>query len=377
MLWRKKRIAVIHNPHSGKNTPRFGYGKIIADILSTPRYTYDTATLGELKQAARHIHADRTDIAVIIGGDGTLRLDLTRILREYAKTPGLPLPQFVIIPTGTRNVVADNLGILSHSAVDFAKRLAAKIEHNLPFDTAHLNPLKINDEYGFMYGSALPANAVMQYYDRADYRCVATTGVSSLEMLVRRVTNRQCRFSCRWNKVAKYGGKCPKCGEPLQRVLGDERAFKVLFETLVDEIRAALLFRASRRIMTKPVYAEIALPEGYDPPYAPFMEYTGIMCSTVESMGQGFRAMPDARKLAGHFMLRCMNLSFWGFAANLPMMWGGMSLPTKSCFDAVVPYLTIKYKTPTVRTIDGDLNTDHPTTCDRIEAGPLLTFITG
>jgi len=187
-------------------------------------------------------------------------VDLTRILREYAKTPGLSLPQFVVIPTGTRNVVADNLGIMSHSAVDFAKRLAAKIEHNLPFDTAHLNPLKINDEYGFMYGSALPANAVAQYYDRADYRCAALGGASSLEALVRSVTNPQCRFTCRWNKVAKFGGKCPKCGQPLQRVLGDERAFKVLLETLGDEIKAKLLFRQSRRIMTKPVYAEIALP---------------------------------------------------------------------------------------------------------------------
>ncbi len=377
MLWSKKRVAVIHNPHSGKNTPRYGFGKIIADILSTPRYTYDTATLGELKQAARQIHMDNTDIAVIVGGDGSVRLDLTRILREYAKTPGRPLPQFVIIPTGTRNVVADNLGIMSHSAVDFAKRLAAKIEHNLPFDTAHLNPLKINDEYGFMYGSGLPANAVAQYYDRADYRCAASGGASSLEALVRSVTDPQCRFTCRWNKFARYGGKCPKCGQPLQRVLGDERALRVLLEALSDEIKAKLLFRQSRRLLTRPVYAEIALPDGHDPPYAPFMEYTGIMCSTVESMGQGFRAMPDARKLPGHFMLRCVNLSFWGFVWNLPMLWGGMSLPTKSAFDAVVPSLTIKYKTPTVRTIDGDLNTDHPTTIDRLEAGPLLTFIVG
>jgi hypothetical protein len=217
----------------------------------------------------------------------------------------------------------------------------------------------------------------MQYYDRADYRCSAARGPASLETLVQSVTRPQCRFSCRWNKAARYGGRCPKCGEPLQRVLGDERALKVVLEALRDEIKAKLLFRHSHRILTKPVYAEIALPDGHEPPFAPFMEYTGIMCSTVESMGRGFRAMPDARKLAGHFMLRCMNLSFWGVVANLPMLWSGMSLPTKSAFDAVVPSLTIKYKTPTVRTIDGDLNTDHPTTLDRLEAGPLLTFITG
>jgi len=56
----KKRVAVIHNPHSGR-TPRVTVSaRSSPTFLSTPRYIYDTASLGELKQAARQIHADRT-----------------------------------------------------------------------------------------------------------------------------------------------------------------------------------------------------------------------------------------------------------------------------------------------------------------------------
>jgi len=381
-LRRKKTIAFLHNPHSGKNTPRSGYGKILADIIATPRYTYDTSTLGELKLATREIHGLRPEIVGVCGGDGTLGLDITRLLREWSKTPGMPLPQLLYFPTGTRCVVGENLGLMSHSAEDLAKRIRYKIENNLPFDTAYLNPLKINDQYGFMYGTGLPAAAVKHYYDKASYLCVDAHREYGLEGMVKR-EKPPCKFRCRWDKAGRFGtfdetgnfvGRCPKCGQPLERELGNKRFAQVVFETIWDEVKAKLLFRESQRIVTKPVYAEIELPSGYDPPYAPFMEYTGIMCSTVESMGNGCRGMPRAREKPDHFMLRSINLGFWGVARVLPFLWSGQSLMSNLAFDAVVRSLTIKYKTPTLRTIDGDLSTSQ---LDRIEVGPLLTFIVG
>ncbi len=381
-LRRKKTVAFLHNPHSGKNTPRFGYGKILADIIATPRYTYGTSTLGELKQAAREIHGVRPDIVGVCGGDGTLGLDVTRLLREWSKTPDMPLPLLLYFPTGTRCVVGENLGLMSHSAEHFAKRIRQKIEGHTPFDTVHLQPLKINDQYGFMYGSGLPASAVEHYYQKADYRCTDANREYGLNELVK-AEKRPCRFSCRWDKADRFGsfneagiyaGTCPKCGKALERELGNKRFTQVVLETVWDEVKAKLLFRQSHRILTKPVYAEIELPQGHDPPYAPFMEYTGIMCSTIESMGNGCRAMPFAQKEANHLMLRCTNLSFWGLIRMLPFLWGGTSLPTSRSFDAVVQSLVIKYKTPTTRTIDGDLSVSQ---CDRIEVGPLLTFIVG
>src|SRR3989344_598062 len=216
---RKKEVPFIHTPHPGKNPPRYGYGKILADIISTPRYTYGASTLNELKSATREIHSLRSEIIGFCGGDGTLSLDLTRILREGAKTPSLPLPKILYFPTGTRCVVAENLGLMEHSADEFAKRIRYKIDHNLPFETAHLNPLKINDQYGFMYGVGMPASAVQHYYDKADYGCVDGNREYGLEEVLAAASQQvfggdkavkpPCRFTCRWDKASRYDGRCP------------------------------------------------------------------------------------------------------------------------------------------------------------------------
>jgi hypothetical protein len=372
---RKKKIAVFSNPHSGKNTPRAGIGRMIAEIMTTPDWTYATSTLGELKQAARSIHAKNPDIVILAGGDGTVHLDLTKILREWAKTPNMPLPHFLLVPGGTMNTVAANLGLSCSNpaeAVEFARRIAYKIEHQLPFDTVHVNPLKVNDDYGFLYGAGLPVNLLNQYYGKAAYRCTDVHREYGVEEALQ-AKKLPCRFTCRWDKAARYNGICPKCGKPLEKALGKERALQVIRETLWDEIKSLFTFRRSSRILTEPVHAEIVLPECFDPPVAPFMTHTGIMVSSVEDVGMGCRGMPYARREVGKFMLRSTNLSFWGLAANTLMLWNGLSL-TKT-FDAVVPSLVVKYHEPTVRTLDGDFLA--PSKHDRIDCGPLLEFIIG
>ncbi len=375
MFQRKQKVAVISNPHSGKNTPRAGIGRLIAEILTTPDWTYDTSTLGELKQAARSIHAKSPDIVTLAGGDGTLHLDLTKILREWAKTPGMPLPHFLLVPGGTMNTVAGNLGLSYRNpaeAVEFAKRIAYKIEHQLPFDTVHVSPLKVNDDYGFLYGAGFPVNLLNQYYGKAHYRCTDVHRQYGFDEALK-AQKLPCRFTCRADKAARYNGTCPKCGKPLEKALGKPRAIQVIREALWDETKALFTFRRSHRILTAPVHAEITLPEGFDPPVAPFMTHTGIMVSTVEDMGMGCRAMPYARREPGKFMLRSTSLSFWGLIANGLMLWNG--LPLAKTFDAVVTSLAIKYHEPTVRTLDGDFLA--PSKHDRIEIGPLLEFIIG
>ncbi len=376
MFRRKKNIAVLSNPHSGKNTPRAGIGRVIAEILTTPDWRYPTSTLHELKQASRDLHAKNPEIVTLAGGDGTLHLDLTKILREWEKTPGMPLPQFLVVPTGTMNTVAKNLGLNCHTpreAVELARRIAAKNEQHLPFDVVHLHCLKVNDEYGFLYGAAMPANLLQHYYDKAGYRCTDAHREYGLGEAFR-AEKPPCRFYCRWDRAARFGGVCPKCGKPLEKALGKERAIRVIRETIWDELKAVLTLRGSNRILTRPVHAEIELPDGNDPPVAPFMTHTGIMVSTVIDLGMGCRGMPDARKEAGKFMLRSTSLSFWGLLTNAFLLWNGLPLAANT-FDAVVPSLNIKYREPTVTTLDGDLR--QPTRRDTIQCGPLLEFIIG
>lgn len=320
----KKTVAVVTNPNAGKNTPRAGLGKVVASILATPRWTYNPRTLIALEETAKALSRDRPDILVIAGGDGSVHQTLSKVLLEHKRLPGTPLPQILIIPIGTMNNLATTIGLTRHPAVKLAELVAAKLRENRPLDLTHLSPLQINDEYGFIYGTGLPVNFLQKYYEDRKHR-------------------------------------------------GRMRALKVILATLGNEIASLVTFRKSKQILTRPVHAQITLPDGNEPPMAPFTTHSGILCASIDQVGLGCRAMPEARSRPGCFMLRSTHLSFWGLAMSLGALWFGLPLP--ATFDAVVPHLTIDYQEPTIATVDGDLKP--PRTRDLITCGPSLSFITG
>ena len=321
---RRKKVAVVTNPNAGKNTPRAGLGRVISSILATPHWTYNPETLSALEGTAKELSRDRPDILVIAGGDGTVHQTLSKVLLEHERSPAAPIPQILIIPIGTMNNLATSLGLTRHPAAKLAEFVAAKIRENRPLDVTPLNPLKINDEFGFLYGTGLPVNFLQKYYQDRKRR-------------------------------------------------GPRRAIKVILATLGNEIASLVTFRKSKQILTRPVHAKITLPEGNEPPVAPFMTHTGILCASIDDVGLGCRAMPGARSKPGCFMLRSTHLSFWGLVASLGPLWAGLPLP--ATFDAVVPHLTIDYQEPTIATVDGDMKP--PRTNDVIGCGPTVSFITG
>ena len=320
----EKKVAVVTNPKAGKNTPRAGLGKVISSILATPRWTYNPETLSALEGTAKQLSHDRPDILVIAGGDGTVHETLSKVLLEHEHSPAAPIPQILIIPIGTMNNLATTLGLTKDPAVKLAELIAAKIRDKRPLDVTPLNPLKINDEFGFLYGTGLPVNFLQKYYEDRKHR-------------------------------------------------GPRRAIKVVLTTIGNEILSLLTFRKSKQILTRPVHATITLPEGNDPAVAPFTTHTGIICASIDDIGLGCRAMPKARSQPGCFMLRSTHLSFWGLVGSLGPLWAGLPLP--ATFDAVVPHLSIDYQEPTIATVDGDMKP--PRTSDVIGCGPAVSFITG
>lgn len=324
----KKKVALISNKNSGLGTPRAGLGKVIGSILTTPYWHYDTATLSELDVAVKRIATERPDVFAFTGGDGSVHQIMSRVVREYLDR-GIAFPKFLYIGTGTMMVIARSLGLDKMSAVDFTKKITAKMEAQqkgqpAPFDTVHVNPLMVNGESGFLYGAGLPVNLLREYY--------------------------------------KGGTK-----------LGPRRAMRVGLMAFWDELKALLTFRKSKKILTAPVHAKVSLL-GFDPPVAPFMTHTALLVSSVDQLGMGCRGMPLAMSKPNHFMLRSTQLEFWGLAANMPAIWTGWT-PLVSTFDAVLSELVIEYESPTETTIDGEMKL--PTFRDVISCGPPLEFITG
>ena len=252
---RRRSVAVVTNPTAGKDTPGAGLGRVVASILTTPHWIYTPETLNELDETARQLGHDRPDILVIVGGDGTIHQTLSKVLRERESAPDVPLPQVLIIPVGTMNNIGAAIGVTRHRAVKLAKIVATKIRENHPLDVVHRNPLKINDEYGFLYGTGLPVNFLQKYYENH---------------------------------------------EPG----GPTRAINVILATLGNELASLLTFKTSKQILTRPVQAKITFPDNDDAPVAAFMTLTGIMCASVDHVGLGCRGMPEAASHPGCFMLR-------------------------------------------------------------------------
>ena len=321
------KISMVNNKNAGKNTSRAGYGSVIAAIIANLPYhtvVYDTETLGEMRAAVEEIRINGTGIFMLNGGDGTLQETITAHLQLYENTPYDESPPIFYPPTGTMQIVANSIGLTRYPSPQLTQRVCAKIVAGEPFDIVNVNVLKINGEYGFLYGAGLPVHYLNHYYDDGDNR-------------------------------------------------GPERAAKVAFSTLWNELIGLLPFRKAESRLTKPVHGKIILPDSHEPSVGDYMSHTALMVSTINQIGFGCRGMPNAMSQPGNFMLRSTQLSFLGLMVNLPSLFAGG--PLMRTFDAVTNRIEIEWDKPTVIQIDGEIK--EPRMKDVIECGPSLKFIVG
>jgi len=100
-------VLAISNAHAKKVAKR---GSLLnAALLPASAHHHHTQSQADL--APLFSRAENTDLRhlVIEGGDGTVRTVLTALLNNYKKTH--PLPAISILPRGTTNQIARNLGV--------------------------------------------------------------------------------------------------------------------------------------------------------------------------------------------------------------------------------------------------------------------------
>ncbi|MBQ8027564.1 MAG: diacylglycerol kinase family lipid kinase [Clostridia bacterium] len=110
-----KKVLVIINPCSGRFTLRSQLLNIADDFTKAGYETtvYTTQKRGDAMEYAKHL-ADKFDLIVCRGGDGTFNETVNGIIRS-----GIDVP-LGYIPSGTTNDFAHSLGIPtdSHKAID-------------------------------------------------------------------------------------------------------------------------------------------------------------------------------------------------------------------------------------------------------------------
>lgn len=117
---RPLRLAVISNPRSGQNA-RHGLLDRVRELLRQHLQVshFEEDTWDGMMAAARELMARGTEIIAVNGGDGTVQAVLTGLLRN----PAARVPLLAVLPGGSTNTTARNLG--------FGRRPFAALQHLL------------------------------------------------------------------------------------------------------------------------------------------------------------------------------------------------------------------------------------------------------
>jgi diacylglycerol kinase family enzyme len=158
-------IIVFVNPSSRANRKDPERARRFVTILGDTGRVVAPSSSDALTVEARNVAQENPSIIGIHGGDGTVHWTLTALLRAYGDRP---LPRLALLPGGTMNVVAASLGIAAKPEKLLAQ-LAEDAKAGTAPDVVQRHCLKIQDEYGFVFGTGLIANFLEEYYANGEY----------------------------------------------------------------------------------------------------------------------------------------------------------------------------------------------------------------
>lgn len=304
-------IGVVLNPYSRSNRKNPDRAEELGFIVGDKGSCHATHSIEDVKELAREFQSRQIEILGLSGGDGTYQKTLTAIVDVYR---GTPLPKIALLGGGTMNNVVGCLGIQG-TPETILSRLIYKYHQGGEFREQNLPLLKVNNQYGFLFGNGLLNNFLVDF--------------------------NKVKGSTRWTAA--------------RMLIGD------IFGALLQTRRA---FEISRR-----VEAEV-LVDGR--PW-PFKNYTSIFAGTVETLGLGFNALYRARKEPGKFQILCMSLPPRQVIVSFPILLMGRKVPSENWLDATASQVEIRTKEPEGFMLDGELYP--PVTTVNLSLGPTLRVI--
>ena len=150
-------IVVFVNPGSRANRRDPSRARGFASILGRTGQILFPASSDALAAEALQVAQAQPSLIGVHGGDGTLHWTITALLRAYGERP---LPPLAILPGGTMNVVASSLGIHTQPEA-LLEQLAAGEKAARPPAVIARRCIKVQDEYGFVFGSPTSSKNTM------------------------------------------------------------------------------------------------------------------------------------------------------------------------------------------------------------------------
>lgn len=154
-------IGIISNPFARINKQNPDHNKLMWYYLGNKGQFEVTNSLEELASVCAGFQARGVDLVGIIGGDGTISLTLSALLKAYGVNN---LPRIMLLRGGTVNVVAANLGIFGKPkdvVADFLDTFhSGKTLHEMCLHT-----LLVNGQLGFLFGNGIAARFLSEFYE--------------------------------------------------------------------------------------------------------------------------------------------------------------------------------------------------------------------
>jgi hypothetical protein len=150
-------VALISNPKSGRNARRGLLAGIRGLLAAHPGVThFQERTFDGIAAATREAIGDDTEILVVNGGDGTVQTVLTSMM----STPATHLPILAILPGGTTNTTARNVGYGRRPLAALQGLLTESARGTLAGIVERRAVLRADLEYGPQYAMMFGAGAV-------------------------------------------------------------------------------------------------------------------------------------------------------------------------------------------------------------------------
>jgi len=165
-----RNIRVLINPNARINKRKRICKDTVETLLIHEADVYVTETLSELPAAVEKILRGPTDLLIVSGGDGTLHLLLTEMLRQCNDAQNLP--PLMVLRGGTMNMVANNLGNNRSPLMEL--RILGKILLDCDVKTLPLQSLPVlkidssvtpNPLYGLVFANGIAFRILKEYYN--------------------------------------------------------------------------------------------------------------------------------------------------------------------------------------------------------------------
>ncbi len=290
-----KKIVVIINPNAKKfrtgrdSVSAYLVHKSVDVTISTPQ------NIEELKEVVHSYKLNNPEYICIAGGDGTIHLVLSELIKSYSPDP---VPPILILKEGTMNNVARSIK-LKGSGPALLKRLLTRISDGKKIETEDRFTIKIYDKYCFLFGTGYVTNFLKQVYSGKEKGFFRNLQVGIMSFRDLFVDTKDCSIF-----------------------------------TLTEQA----IFIDKKKVLINPV--------------------SGIIAGTVEHIGMGFSPLRDAVQSDGTFQIIILGLNPRRILSYLNKLRTGKRIKSPKYLNVLGKNILIKNKGIFEYTMDGDIYTD-------------------